>query len=283
MNARLTIEETAEVFVPDLSVIEKLRDYRNLHKFLGRTYNTISLLNTILFNYDITDGFKLEALDNDNDNTDINLFSDENLIIAARYQVAYVHFYQDIVELDRKCDNIITSLYKNICIISNFYPLLKPKFKDMLTEFRDSIESGDVDLRNLDAEARRVIEKISQAVLDATQDTCSSRVPLIPIFDEANVANTVERWNQRENKRELPLDFIKRVYAKWVGKGLTRSSLRKIDPKLYTALANWARNPKNTIPDDILPDGRRHWDDAKPTDEEIRIYNKINALRRRVR
>ena len=49
---------------------------------------------------------------------------------------------------------------------------------------------------------------------------------------------------------EAPPDFIRRVYAPWVGNGLTKADLRKLDPGLYRALYNWVGRG-NALPDDL--------------------------------
>jgi hypothetical protein len=48
---------------------------------------------------------------------------------------------------------------------------------------------------------------------------------------------------------ENPPDFIKRNYAPWLGKGLTRADVRRLDRPLSTALDNWLR--RNPMPDDL--------------------------------
>ena len=48
---------------------------------------------------------------------------------------------------------------------------------------------------------------------------------------------------------ENPPDFIKRNYAPWLGKGLTRADVRRLDKPLSTALDNWLR--RNPMPDDL--------------------------------
>jgi hypothetical protein len=48
---------------------------------------------------------------------------------------------------------------------------------------------------------------------------------------------------------ETPPDFIKRNYAEWLGKGITRADVRRLDKPLSTALDNWLR--RNPMPDDL--------------------------------
>lgn len=58
---------------------------------------------------------------------------------------------------------------------------------------------------------------------------------------------------------ETPPEFVQRVYKPWLGQGLTRAHLAKLDPKLYTAINNWLSRPGNVWPDDVdLPTKSEH-------------------------
>ena len=48
-----------------------------------------------------------------------------------------------------------------------------------------------------------------------------------------------ELYENRTDRDENPRDFISRVYSKWLDGTLTRPDLRRLDQKLYHALANW--------------------------------------------
>jgi hypothetical protein len=48
----------------------------------------------------------------------------------------------------------------------------------------------------------------------------------------------------RKNKSETPIEFIVRGYRRWLGRGLTRAHLRKLDMGLYDALKHWLRENK---------------------------------------
>jgi hypothetical protein len=51
-----------------------------------------------------------------------------------------------------------------------------------------------------------------------------------------------EMWVERDRKRrETPPAFIRRVYAPWLGHGLTRSHLLALDAKLSHELTIWLR------------------------------------------
>lgn len=50
---------------------------------------------------------------------------------------------------------------------------------------------------------------------------------------------------------ETPPEFVKRVYGPWLGEGLTRAHMRKLDPTLYQAITNWLSRPGNEWPADV--------------------------------
>ncbi|WP_033927323.1 hypothetical protein [Sphingomonas sp. 35-24ZXX] len=50
---------------------------------------------------------------------------------------------------------------------------------------------------------------------------------------------------------ETPPEFVKRVYGPWLGQGLTRADIRKLDPKLSVAITNWLSRPGNAWPEDV--------------------------------
>ncbi|MBJ7319217.1 MAG: hypothetical protein JHC96_10495 [Brevundimonas sp.] len=56
-------------------------------------------------------------------------------------------------------------------------------------------------------------------------------------------------WAREKQVGDTPPDFIRRVYAPWLGKGLTRPDIKRLDPQLYVALSNWLR--KNEMPNDL--------------------------------
>lgn len=58
-------------------------------------------------------------------------------------------------------------------------------------------------------------------------------------------------WKDGKLANDTPPDFIKRQYGPWLkadATGLTRPDIKRLDPSLYMALANWLR--KNELPDD---------------------------------
>jgi hypothetical protein len=60
-----------------------------------------------------------------------------------------------------------------------------------------------------------------------------------------------EHWDERDrNVSENPVQFTRRIYGRWLGKGLTRRDLRNLDPHLYRALSVWMhRHPEDDMPE----------------------------------
>lgn len=50
---------------------------------------------------------------------------------------------------------------------------------------------------------------------------------------------------------ESPPEFVRRVYGEWLGQGLTRAHIRKLDPVLSTAINNWLKKPGCDWPADV--------------------------------
>lgn len=56
-------------------------------------------------------------------------------------------------------------------------------------------------------------------------------------------------WKDDKQHGDTPVTFIKRHYEPWLGKGLSRPDIKRLDPSLYTSIANWLK--RNTFPDDF--------------------------------
>ncbi|WP_426030922.1 hypothetical protein [Caulobacter sp. DWP3-1-3b2] len=66
---------------------------------------------------------------------------------------------------------------------------------------------------------------------------------------EALPSNAPALWISEKKPGDSPPAFIKRHYAPWLGKGLARPDIKRLDPQLYVALNNWLRN--NEMPADL--------------------------------
>ena len=57
-------------------------------------------------------------------------------------------------------------------------------------------------------------------------------------------------WAKRRDKSTNPVAFVRMHYAKWLGRGLTRSHIRRHDLPLYRAFAvHVHRHPEDAVPE----------------------------------
>lgn len=61
-------------------------------------------------------------------------------------------------------------------------------------------------------------------------------------FELTMPATAPANWLDRANRDENPVEFIRRVYGPWLGKGLSRPSIRRLDKSLYLALYRFLAN-----------------------------------------
>jgi hypothetical protein len=111
------------------------------------------------------------------------------------------------------------------------------KISRLLTELADLMRQEDLGreslhhLRQLQMRVRFADEKFSGAP-DSTH--------------ELHLGNPA-KWRARKDRNESPVDFIRREYAQWLGRGLTKAHLRRADKGLYDSLNYWLQ--KNQAPD----------------------------------
>ncbi len=65
----------------------------------------------------------------------------------------------------------------------------------------------------------------------------------------------------RADRKETPPDFIMRVYAPWLGNGLTQADILHRDKQLYFAFHKWLRS--NPMPADLDLPTRKQVNDRK--------------------
>jgi hypothetical protein len=113
-----------------------------------------------------------------------------------------------------------------------------------LSEIPDSLQDklrSVIDILTEDAKSGRT-DRID-ALLEETSLNASPEMPLI----------APALWKTDKQHGDTPPDFIKRHYSPWLrndATGLGRADLKRLDPSLYTALANWLRKPEHTLPED---------------------------------
>jgi hypothetical protein len=104
---------------------------------------------------------------------------------------------------------------------------------------------GIILYRALDpSECRAIVGRLAEKYrmsegLGRNSDTDST--PLSPLTPS-------ELWEHRKGRKENPVAFLRRVYAPWLGRGMTRADLRRIDLPLYRAFSAWLRrHPEDPV------------------------------------
>lgn len=91
------------------------------------------------------------------------------------------------------------------------------------------------------AELKAVVEEVVSELLSSVPDAT------LPTRDIPETAPAL--WASDKQPSVSPPEFIKRHYEPWLGKGLARPDIKRLDPQLYVALSNWLR--KNEMPADL--------------------------------
>lgn len=141
--------------------------------------------------------------------------------------------------------------------------------------------------QDVSEEARALARRFQVMITFALSTEATQRTTKLP--DSAP-----EKWLERKNKKETPFDFVKRVYAPFIGRGLTRPHIKAIDLSLYNAIKSWKSNG-GSIPEDfaeILPTKRKSIDqkladsglmDGSASEETKEILRLYHVAKRRCR
>ncbi len=127
-------------------------------------------------------------------------------------------------------------------VVSDVSVLGEPRLPDahkLKVEAEDAFETF-ADRSGLDLPQRIEILRM----LLASHEAQLPRPKLVPLPTTAP-----EAWSKRDlNLRENPVEYTRRVYARWLGQGLTRKDLKALDPDLYRALSVWvSRHPEDAV------------------------------------
>ena len=136
--------------------------------------------------------------------------------------------------------------------LKNKYNKLTPKeiveleefVEHQFTEGRDPIAQKlmELDARLPVAEGRQKASEIVTELFPELLGTIAESSVTLPSMAPAS-------WAKGKQPGDTPPEFIRRHYAPWLGKGLTRPDIKRLDPQLYVGLNNWLRN--NEMPADV--------------------------------
>lgn len=100
-----------------------------------------------------------------------------------------------------------------------------------LEEAVEAVERIETDY-GLNADQRKTLGASLQKEL--ARRIAAEKIESVALPDQAP-----ELWASRKGRKENPIAFIRRVYARWLGHGLKRGDIRTLDQPLYQALAVW--------------------------------------------
>lgn len=119
----------------------------------------------------------------------------------------------------------------------------RKKRSDTLEQFEDCVRSAlkDHGVDGLDhkALANNLIGKLEQAGLTLQSSSVAAK----------ELPTEAPEIYQGLRGPESPPEFVKRVYAPWLGQGLDRAHIKHLDSTLYQGIMNWSR--KNEWPADV--------------------------------
>lgn len=89
-------------------------------------------------------------------------------------------------------------------------------------------------------------------------------------------------WSKARHHRENPPEFIMRVYSPWVGRGLLRADIRRLDKQLYNALKTWLsrHEPPEGFNLPGLTEEDKLWTSRIATDDvDTRVFSAPHTIR----
>lgn len=125
--------------------------------------------------------------------------------------------------------------------------------QDLVNHARNVLNEIEGQLRVIMAESRtQPAPPVSMmAGVLGDEDTLS-----LPVDD----VKPKEMWAKRLGRKENPIAFVRRVYAPWIGRGLTRAHIRVVDRPLYRALGVWLHRHPDEAFADVPPRTHPHAD-----------------------
>jgi len=124
-------------------------------------------------------------------------------------------------------------------------PQSRPSEPDSRVEdaFAEAMEAFDACAAEFDLNQDERVEVLRKMLAATRRDALDRK------SDIALPKTAPALWADRDrNEKENPVEFTRRVYARWLGRGLTRRLLRQLDDQLYRALSVWTyRHPEDTL------------------------------------
>lgn len=140
------------------------------------------------------------------------------------------------------------TIKKKRCIINSIKLNYEQLDSYLVADEEIRLEFIQSEIRQLAKEAFSLCSDDANLKKDFARRCCA-------IFDDSEEevilpSRAPELYKEREDRKENPVNFIRRVYGSWLGKGLLRPHIKKLDLPLYQSLYRFG------IPDDfdvVLP------------------------------
>lgn len=128
----------------------------------------------------------------------------------------------------------------------------------------ESLKRGFLGSGDRDSSLNSIVDRIDQLrdfalYSESQEDIRSLASSLFPEWNipeadrqtslDISLPNEAPEFYQGLRGPETPPEFVNRVYGQWLGNGIDRAHIKKLDPKLYVAIDNWSR--KNEWPSDV--------------------------------
>jgi hypothetical protein len=168
---------------------------------------------------------------------------DEFCEVALFMELAIGRYPANLLSLPRLIDNTdFTEQYKLYLLQRGLTGKLASQAMEGLREF---LQERSLKILPADAAVAK-----DQARGQEEIETASIRLP----------AKAPALWERNRVANEPPTAFIKRHYAPWLGKGLLRSDIRRLDPVLYAAMNVWLSRHPEEAKELQLPKKKEHTD-----------------------
>jgi len=163
--------------------------------------------------------------------------------------------------------------------------------------FREKLELIEQNYRPLgkNVPIGEALRALFPGIDDALREESTATVHLSPEVTLSIPSEAPKQWSIIDESGEVgrktgenPAEFVLRVYEPWLGKGMTRSHLHDLDPKLYRAFKTWVG--RHGEPDFDLPTKKKlndQWvvrvgQDVDASAQMREMTRQASVLRRRI-
>ena len=174
------------------------------------------------------------------------------------------YFASRILEIKKELPNEEADDKVDVALVTNKYSSSVIDPKDIVESKSSIAEKLDM----IDAYAKEHPGKPVAHIIKAAFSLAVPRHTEMPTSPPDFPATAPELWRGGRNNPESPPEFLRRVYEPWIGNGLSKPMLRRLDPRLLKAIYNW-EGAGNILPDDLRLPSQKHVNDLLLADETV--------------